>query len=105
MPEIDERLLRTVALATCNRSEVELQPVKIEADFADAHLAMDAGGDAAGQHMPQHRRNREICREAGNSTATRTIRPDFAHASRTAQLLRARNPRLQRGETPPSRAS
>ena len=44
MPDIDERL-RTVALANVQLVEVELQPIKIEADFAHAHLAMDAGGD------------------------------------------------------------
>ena len=64
MPEIDERLLRIVALAHMQLVEVELQPIKIEADFADAHLAMDAVGDGAGQHVAQYRRNCDVSREA-----------------------------------------
>ena len=105
MPEIDERLLRIVALADVQLVEVELQPIKIEADFADAHLAMDAGGDRAGQHVPQYRRNRDVSREAKEQHDRDDDHADFAHASRTAKLLRARDPRLATDETPPSHAA
>ena len=96
MPEVDERFLRVVALADVELVEVELQPIKIEADFADADVAMNAGGDGAGQHVPQYERNRDVSREAKEQHDRDDDHADFAHASRTAKLLRARDPPLRR---------
>ena len=86
MPKIDERFLRIVALGNVQMVEVELQPIKIEADFADAHLAMNAGGDGSGQHVPQHGRNRKVSREAQKQHDRDDDHADFAHAPRTPQL-------------------
>ena len=95
MPEIDKRFLRSVALAKVQLVEVKLQPIKIEADFAYGHLAMDTAGDGAGQHVAQDRRDRNVCREAQEQDHGDDDHADFAHAPRTAQLLRARHPRLR----------
>jgi hypothetical protein len=96
MPKIDERFLRIVALADVQLVEVELEAIKIEADFADGHLAMDAGCDRARQHMPQHGWHRNVSCEAKEQYDRDDDHADSAYSSRTPQLLRARDPRLRR---------
>src|SRR5271166_3184916 len=96
MPKVNERFLRVVALADVKLVEVELQPIKIEADFADADVAMNAGGDGSGQHVPQYERNRDVGRETEEQHDPDDDYAGFAHASRTSKLLSARDPWFRR---------
>src|SRR5208282_6777256 len=91
MPDIDERLW-TVALADVQLVHVEPQRIKIESDFAHAHLAMDAARDGAGQDVSQHRRNRQVSGEAHKQHDRDDDHADFAHPPRTAERARAPNP-------------
>ncbi len=101
MPKIDERLLRIAAFANVQLVEIEFQAIKIEADFADAHLAMDAAGDRSGQHVPQYRRNRDVSCDAQEQNDRGDDDADFAHPPRTPELLSARHPRLARMKRSP----
>ena len=95
MPKIDERLLRIVTIGNVQLVQIEFQSIKIEADFADAHLAMNAGGDGSGQHVAQYRRDRNVRREAQEQHDRDDDHADFAHSPRAPQLPRARHPRLR----------
>src|SRR5271163_422008 len=95
MPQIYERFLRRVALANVQLVEVELQPIEIEADFADAHLAMNTRGDRPGHDMTQHRRHREVGRHSEECDDRDDDHADFASPARPCQLPGARGPRTQ----------
>src|SRR5580704_15876940 len=86
MSQVDERFLRIVTIANVQLVEIEFQPIEIEADFADGHLPMDAGGDRSGQHVPQYRRNRNVSCEAQEQNHRKHDHAGFAHPPRTPQL-------------------
>src|SRR5260370_1496024 len=94
MAHIDKRR-RTIALVDVQLVEVELKQIKIETDFAHAHLAMDALGDRSGHDVTQDRRHREIRRDPEKCDNSDHDQPDFASPAMPRQLTEAYAPRLQ----------
>src|SRR5260370_32689501 len=94
MAHIDKRR-RTIALADVQLVDIEPQPIKIETDFAHAHLAMDALGDRSGHDVTQDRRHREIRRDPEKCDDSDHDQPDFAGPAMPRQLTEAYAPRHQ----------
>src|SRR6266481_905666 len=89
MADIDKRR-RAVAFADMELIDVQLEPVKIEADFANAHAAMNTRGDRPGHDMAKNRRHREISRDPKKQNNGDDDHADFARPPRSRQLTQAR---------------